>query len=188
MKHIWLAYVEKLLKENPTYRKKNTSPHYRHYTIIIQKNVGDRWVQIITYERFRKIAEHLLNSAKNAVIAGEGFNFPHCGKIYVKRIQRDFRSKNRQVDWGKTMKKNSDFDENGKRIYKKLYYFSSDDYLRVAWNKADITGKKWYEFVPASGKNQTGFKAELGVANAKDPLLKFRYVFNPLKDIVKEVV
>lgn len=190
LKHMWLAYVGKLLLENPDYRRKDRGTDADYNDVIIRKNIRDKWVQVIDYTQFKKIVEQLFNNAKTAMIKGEAFNLPHCGKIYVMRIQRDFRSKKRPVDWGKTMQRNTEFDENGKRIYKKLYYFNADDYLRVAWIKSKIPNQTWYEFVPACGDRHrmAGFKLELGLANKKDPLLKYQYLFAPLKDIVKQIV
>lgn len=190
LRHIWLAYVVKTLAANPTYRRVDKGKEHAYSQIAIQKLHGEHWIQVIDYARFKKISEHLMNSAKTAIIKGEALALPHCGKVFITRIQRDFRSKKKQVDWARSMKKNTEFDENGKRIYKKLVYFVSDDYLRVAWTRAEIPNQSWYEFSPAAGDliRQAGFKFELAQANKKDPFLKYQYLFAPLKDIVKQVV
>lgn len=190
LRHIWLAYVKATLAANPKYRRKDTGKYSSYHDIIIRKNVGDRWVIVMDYPKFKNIVEHLFTNAKTAVIQGEVFNLPHCGKVFIKRIQRDFRSKKKQVDWNSSIKKNPDFDEHGKRIFRKLIYFSGDDYLRIAWLKMQITNQSWYEFAPTAGdtRRQAGFKLELAIANHKDPILKYRYLFCPLKDIVKQIV
>lgn len=190
LKHMWIAYVNKLLLENPEYWRKDTGKTSQYHSIAILRKSGNRVVQVIDYAQFRAISERLFSTAKNAIIRGEAFNLPHCGKVYVKRIQRDFRSKKRPVDWARTMRLNTEFDQTGKRIYKKLYFFSDDDYLRVAWVGAEIPNQTCYEFLPAHGdpKRNAGFKLELAMANKKDKLLKYQYLFCPLKDIIKQIV
>jgi hypothetical protein len=190
VQHIWMAFVKKTLAMHPQYRRKDTGKYAHYNDIVIQRKSGERWIEVISYNRFKRIVEYLFDDAKNAIIQGDAFNLPSCGKILVKRVQRDFRAKKRPVDWARTTKKNTEFDENGKRIYRKLYYHNGDDYLRVTWIKAEIPNQTVYEFVPAAADRhrQAGFKYELAQANVKDPLLKLRYLFNPLKDfVIKEI-
>lgn len=182
--HIWIAYVKKLLRDNPEYytkeRKGSYVPKYSVYNMVNGKAVC-----IIDYERFRYTIVQFLERAKFEIISGNSITIPHCGRIAANRIERDFRSKRKAVDWKKSMESGKN-PETGKM--NKIYYFTNDDYSRIAWFKVShITNITMYEFIPtSSGVNNRdgGFKTELSDALKLDPYLKYRYLFSPITEYV----
>lgn len=182
--HMWIAYVKKLLRDNPTYYTKHRKGSYVP-KFFIYDMVNGKKINIIDYGKFRDVIVQFLERAKFEIISGNAITIPHCGRITANRIERDFRSKRKAVDWKKSMEsgKNS---ETGKM--NKIYYFTNDDYSRIAWFKVShITNITMYEFIPTkSGESdrEGGFKTELSDALKLDPYLKYRYLFSPITEYV----
>ena len=185
---MWKAYVAQLLKDNPDYYTKHKPhaavPKYYVYKMNNGKKIGKK-VPIIQYDEFRKIIETFLDKAKTEIIQGNSVTIPHCGRIAAQRIERDFRSKRKPKDWKRTMASGKN-PETGK--YNKVYYFTNDDYSRIAWFKTNyVTNISLYEFVPtASGASnkEGGFKTQFSKALETDEFLKYRFLFSPLTEYV----
>lgn len=186
LKDIWIAHATQLLQENPDWwsRYHRDTSHYSIY-----RKVGTRVEEVMSYPRFRQIIEAYFARAKRAIIQGEALNM-RCslGKICAKRVERDFRKKKqRRINWNKTKRIPDNLvwnEAKQKHVYRKVVYFTDDDWCRIAWNKnGQVRNETLYEFKPSargSGGTQ-GFKKEFVDAQKQDPLLKFRYFFNPLQ-------
>lgn len=188
VKHIWQSYVKKLLKENTQYWAAGRKGVMNDFYVFEKKN--GKIVEVMTYESFRKIVERLFNRAKHHIIQGESFGIPHCGLIAAKRIERDFRSKTKSIDWKRTVAAGFTMVD-GKKKYNRVYYMTSNDYCRIAWFKPRIlSNSEVYVFEPtarSSGDKFTavgGFKFEFSQALERDPLLQYGYIFNPITEII----
>lgn len=185
VRHMWQAYVKEVINENPEYwtKRKNGLVHY-----IYKKDQSNEPEEVLNYDMFRYLVEQFFSRAKLAIINGEAVNIPNVGRICAKRIQRDFRSKNKPIDWGRTNAAGRD--ENGK--YKKMYYFTEDEYCRIGFFKMAILNIHVYQFKPTNPgmtNREGGFNKEFSRALTNDPLLKYRYLYCPLRDyVVKEQI
>lgn len=185
LRDIWQAYVNKLLKENPEWwaRVYNYIPRCKVYA-----KVDNKVIEMACYIKFRKVIEQYLERARAAIINGEALNIGSgVGKICGRRIQRDFRKKTQQkIDWYKTKRLPNNLvwnEEKKKMVYKKKVYFTTDDWCRIAWHRFGmIRHETVYEFAPTTrnSKGETGFKMEFSQAQTKDPLLKYKYIYNPI--------
>jgi len=184
IKDIWIAYAEMTLKENPSWwsRYKNKCKHYR-----LGYFKGQEMIEVDSYPRFRRVIEYYFDRAKQAIINGEAINITaHIGKICGKRVERDFRKKKqRRVDWHKTRQQPKAWDkERNKMAYVNTIYFTTNEWCRIAWVKNGmVENETVYEFAPAHRNSAatSGFKLEFSNAQKADPLLKYRYLYNPLK-------
>lgn len=186
-KDIWVAYATDLLAKHPDWWSMY-SERYRCSHCFIYRQVGSRAEEVMSYPQFRRILEEYLKRARKAIIQGEALNLKaSMGKICAKRVERDFRKeKQRQVDWGRTnaIPENRYWDEARKKwAYHKLVYFITDDWSRIAWFKnKKVKGETIYRFDPANPNSArtSGFKLEFTNALNSDPLLKFKYLFQPI--------
>jgi len=188
VKHIWQAYVKKLLRDNPQYWAAGRKGAMQNFYVFEKRN--GVIVEVMTYESFRKLVERLFNKAKHHIIQGESFSIPHCGIICAKRIERDFRAKTKTIDWKRTIDSGHTIVD-GKKKYNRVYYVTTDDYCRIGWFKPKkLTNVEVYYFEPtsrSSGDKFTavgGFKHEFSGALQKDPLLKYQYLYNPITDLI----
>lgn len=186
-KDIWIAYAAKLLKENPGWKGKHREGmKCKHYSVGYVNAVG-KWVETASYPRFRRTIEYYFDLAKKAIIQGDCINMTsNVGKICIKRVERDFRKiKQCKIDWGKTRKQPLVWsEEKQKMVYSKKIYFTSPEWHRIGWIKSrDIENESVYEFAPTQGNatGSLGFTGEFISSERKDPLLKYRYLYNPLK-------
>ncbi len=180
---MWQTYVKKLLADNPEWwsRYENFTSNYAVY-----RKAGTRVEEVMNYTRYRKIVENYLTRAKKAIINGEAVQFGRVGKICARRVERDFRrQRQRKVDWGKTRKQELVWSEEKQKLcYVKVIYYTTDDWCRIGWNRADlVTNENLYEFKPSSESHdkKTGFEMEFSQALIKDPLLKYQYLYYPIK-------
>lgn len=182
---IWQAYVYRLLQEN-----KDCWSRYENYTsnYAIYRKVGNKVEEVMNYKRFTGIVRTYFRRAKKAIINGEALNMTACvGKICARRVERDFRkNKQRKIDWGKTRQQPKVWNEaRGKMEYAKKIYYTTDDWCRIGWHKTgSITNELSYEFKPSapSSTKKTGFELEFSQALIADPLLKYQYLFYPVKN------
>lgn len=206
VKHIWEAYAKKYLIEHPECygvqhnkirnfyiykngtKKSKVTVNYpsRKQMFFSHSHQG----LVISYEIFRKVIEEFLGKAKTAIINGDAVHFTHIGYICAKRVERDFRKKNQRIiDWGKTRKQEKVWnDEAGKEVFPRYIYYSDDDWCRIAWIKPGIKGETAYEFDPAApnSKGTKGFRKEFSQAVKADPLLKYKYLYAPIKDFAQQ--
>lgn len=182
--HMWDAYVKRILNENPTWWSKARKTVGKFY---VYRPDGDGQVEVINYEIFRTIIEDYLNLAKKAIINGECLYLSSVGRICAKRIQRDFRGKKKSVDWKRSHAAGVTTVD-GKKKFNKLYFRTEDDYCRIGWFKAAIENISMYMFLPAkpgiSDREGGGFSKQFSNALISDPLLRFKYLFCPLRDYV----
>jgi hypothetical protein len=189
IKHMWLAFVKKAMIDNPTYKVFRRAGAI----VMLYERVDGSRREIINYELFRGICERFLDKGRQAVIAGEALHIPSMGYIYGKRIERDFRSKKKNVDWKRTTAAGYTI-VNGKRRYNKVFYNLQDEYCRIGWLKPNITVSgniEYYSFEPTNSGSKThcenpvqGFKEEFSHAIQKDPTLKYKFVYCPIRDYV----
>lgn len=184
--HMWKAYVKKLLTEHPDYypkhKKDSGVASFYIYTTVKDSNKKPIGFCVIDYNQFRTIITQFLERGKQEIISGKSISIPNCGRIAAIRVERDFRAKKKMKDWKKTMASGKD-PVTGK--YNKVYYFTNDDYCRIAWFKTDANNVTIYEFIPtASGMCGDGFRTEFSKAIEKDVFLKYRFIFAPLSNYI----
>lgn len=182
VKDMWAVYARKLLQEDPK-RYGRREKYMTNYSIYIDVN-GVR-TTIMTYGKFRKLIEHYFDKAKREIIAGNAINITHgVGKIAVKRVERDFRNKNHlKIDYQKTSKQPK-VERDGVMKPEKIIYHTEPDWCRIAWFKSkNMTNIAYYEFIPTSpNSNRTlGFKLELIEALNNNPLLRYKYLYQPVR-------
>jgi len=184
VKHVWKAFVKSQLEQHPKYYTKGQA--------IFQELEPGKVKEIMDYKTFRGIIERFFDQAKKAIIEGEAVQIPCMGAIAAKRISRDFRKEQKDIDWGRSIAKGSEKLENGRMSPDKLYYYTNDDYCRIAWWKPKIANISVYRFEPTNKSSGTredcktkGFKTQFSEALDQDPFLKFRYIFGPLRTLVK---
>lgn len=184
VKHVWKAYVAKFLKDHPGSWSKGD--------IILVLNPDGEAVEVMSYKLFRDVIERFFDRAKMAIIEGESVRIPHMGAIAAKRIQRDFRKKNPEINWGKSIAKGGNKLDSGRTSPEKLHYYTDDTYVRIAWWKPKITNIQIYRFEPTNKSSGTvedcktkGFKTQLSQALIKDQFLQYRYIYAPLRHYVE---
>jgi len=206
VRHMWEAYAAKILAENPEYwgRYHNKIHNFYIYEkrdtvetiyetefregkrVHIPKPIqSSKVVEVYSYTRFRKIVECFFDKAKTAIINGEAVAINRCGKICAKRVERDFTSSNqRMINWSKTRLQPLVYDPvTGKNRYAKIIFYTDDDWCRIGWFRPGMRNESVYEFEP-SNRNSTatsGFKYEFSKALTSNPLLKYRYLYCPIK-------
>jgi hypothetical protein len=201
VKHMWEAYAQKLIldsngkyfgvkdyKINNYYIFKVDTP-YRSVRIkypsgTSTQRIYERSGLVIDYAQFREIIELYFDKARREIIRGSAVLINGVGRIYIKRIERDFRRKNNKpIDWSKTAKYLVVDEATGKKTYTKIIYRTSDDYCRINWRKTALVNQSVYEFVPSHGSKTSvsGFKTEMAKALTEDKLLKYQYAFEPIK-------
>lgn len=150
---------------------------------------------VYCYTQFRKIIETYFRLGRAAIIKGEVIHIKHIGRICPLRVQRDFRKKNqRMINWGATKKlaPKALNPETGKMEitdWSKKVYHTGDDWCRIGWYKQKIANGSLYEFAPAEYNGTTknsGFKYEFSMALHNDKLLKYQYLYKPIKDVQYE--
>lgn len=185
LKDIWKAYSYTLLAANPEWwgRYKNgvtNSSIYRKYLDAEGRKII---IEVFSYIRFRKIIETYFSLATEAIVKGKRLDLTSgLGHICIRRIERDH--KNKKVDFHKTSKQPMVWNEQEqKNVRAKIIYHTDDDYLKVGWHKfARITNETMYELrISKNSSTGTAFNQLLTIANKRDPLLKYKYIYCPLK-------
>lgn len=186
VKDIWVAYAIRLLNENPDWWSVY-SCSYKVSHCFIYRKVGTRVEEVMSYPRFRKTIETYFTRAKQSIIQGEALNIrSSVGKICAKRVERDFRKKGqRNVNWQKTKQQPLVWnEEKQKMVYAKIIFYVNKDWCRISWSKnGHVKNETMYEFTPANRNSDgtSGFKLEFTQALEKDPFLKYKYLFNPIR-------
>ncbi len=186
---MWQAYVKKLLAED-TNRYSRYEKSMSNHSVYI--DINGRKIIVMNYPRFRRIIEHYFDKAKKEIIKGNAVDMKSgLGRIAAKRVERDFRRPTqRRVDWAKT--RQQPLVENPKDptklTYKNRILNIQPDWCRIGWFKGrKIDNIGVYKFSPTnpSSSKVTGFKKEFVEALNKDPLLKYQYVYQEIKEIKK---
>lgn len=188
---MWKAYATRLLDTNPEWWSR-----YENYTsnYAIYRKVGTRVEEVMNYKRFSTIIRAYFTRAKKAIINGDAVNMlSSVGKICARRVERDFRNKRqRRVDYGKTRQQPLVWSEEHQKMkYAHVVYYTGDDWCRIGWHKTQsIKNETVYEFRPSSTSwNRTsGFELEFSQALIKDPLLKYQYLFFPVRNFTPKAV
>lgn len=183
MKDVWKAYAMQLLGINSDWWGvyHNKIHNYYVYRKVV---IGGKLVveEVFSYGKFRQIIDEFFIAAKVAVINGQAVNLGnHVGKVCARRVERDHS--NKQINWGRTMLQPKVINEKGKLVPKKYIFFTDDDYCKIGLHKTGrVKNETVYEFIPAEdNKIQTGFKQEFSKALRDNVLLKYRYLYYPLK-------
>lgn len=180
VKELYQAYVDRLLKENPSYWTLNNRNYARVPRFFVYRHAtnGHKAIEeVINYTRFRAVLESYFKHARQRIIRGETFQlWNQLGSISARRVERNFSKK--VVDWGTTRKMNQRDPITGKL---KLFYFDTPDWCRVGWNrpKKKITKIKQYEFKPTDGRGKGGFNDEFRQAMNETPTIRLSYDYHP---------
>jgi len=178
MKHIYNAYVDKLLAANPQWwvKANKSLKMTKGYVYGLEKG---KPVLKMSWQLWKEIVTSYYHKAKDAIIQGETLKLGSgLGNILAIRVERTFS--NKVVDWGATYKLNLR-DEKG--MLKRVFY-TDDDYCRIKWQKFGmVPNEKNYKFNPASKHTDTGkgFKQEFVQALLANPMLKYKYKFTNAK-------
>lgn len=186
LQEIWEWYALKVLAANPewwgVYKDpvQNATIYSKYYDEKGRRCV----IEMMSYAKFREAMSLLFELAKEAIIDGEVFSFKSkIGRIRVRRIEIDHSRK--RVDFYKTnMRPKVWNEEKQKLVPSKVICYTDDDYNKVGWHKNGgfLKNLVLYEFIPtknlSSGK---GFNQMLHKANRENPILKYKYLFYPLK-------
>lgn len=187
LKHIWRHYSFSILAANPTWigmrKHGNQIENYYIYNKEYDLNNKLKIVEVFSYPRFRDIIELYFKKAKEAVIEGQCVNMTNgIGKIAIRRVERNH--KNKSINYAKTKLQPKVWCPiRNKEVYTKIIYFTEDNYCRIGWHKfGKIKNESTYEFLPSKmSRGGTGFGQQLSKALNNDPLLKYRYIYYPLK-------
>jgi hypothetical protein len=180
IKDIWYFYVANLLESDSRYyvkqkrlnKVKNFYVLTKYYGPGSDPNGPGEEIEVMSYERFRKVVETFFKEVITEVIHGAHLRMGHyLGKIEPVRVERN--QKKKVVDWEKT-NANGKNPETGK--YLKIAFFTDDDWCRIKWTRmAKIPNERSYVFDPAEGK--VGFRTLFSEAQFSNPNLKLRYAF-----------
>lgn len=180
IKDIWYFYVANLLESDPKYytKEKRLSKVKNFYVLTryrgpgIEPDAPGEELEVMTYERFRRIIETYFKDAITEIIHGANLRMGHnLGKIEPVRVERNHKKK--VIDWNKTWANGKD-PETGK--YNKIEFFTDDDWCRIKWTRlGKIPNERSYAFDPAEGK--AGFRTLFSQAQFVNPNLKLRYPF-----------
>ena len=176
---VYQAYVQKLLKENPTwYTRYDKILKVSHCYVYAVEN--GKIVLKMSWQLWKEITERYFHKAKTAITKGDELRLGSgVGKIRGCRNQRNFKKP--FIDWAATRKLNTR-KEDGKLL---KVYFTGEDYCMIEWVKTSlIPNKSSYNFDPAAMNTATGkgFKKEFSIALNADPMLKYRFPYHPLKN------
>lgn len=170
---IYVWYIEKVLRENPTfYTKSDQSMKMKGIHSIYHKVKGEE-VMYMSYLWFRKIIERHNTLARSEITQGRCFSLgAGLGYLRARRVERNFATPT--VNVVATVHYRKAHPEKGKV----LVYRMTPDYVRIAWHKGVIKNGSIYEFSTCSV-----FRKQLSKANADDTALKYQYLFFPRKPV-----
>lgn len=166
-------YVAKMLRENEGFWTEYDALTRQKGIVLLYKRVKGKPEIHMTYTWFRAILEKNNTKAKEAIIRGERYNLgQYLGFLLARRVERDFSKP--KVDIIATVAYRKEHTDRTKTVI----YFTDEDYCRIAWHKLQgVKNESVYEFKPAKD-----FRLAFSAAITKDPGLKFKYLFFPLKD------
>jgi hypothetical protein len=176
---VWEVWLKKYLAENPKYwMAACTIARKKHKKIVYRVNTKTKNTEeVMTFDRWYKIVQVYFLMARKEVIKGKRIRLGHrLGAIQARTVARNF--KNKQVDWGKTMKQPYTINpETGRRKFEKMIYHTSPTYSKIAWEKLySIKHETYYKFSPSQGgKNRGGFQRDFINALRDNPLLETQY-------------
>jgi hypothetical protein len=186
LKDIWESYAATLLAANPEWwgTKYNKVQNYYLYRKYNDSITGRKIViEVFTYAKFREICETYFELAKEAIIKGEALDMTSgVGKICARRVQRNHTHKT--INYARTKLQPKVWsDEHGKEIRKKIIYYTNDDWCRIGWHKfGKMKNETVYEFtITKNSKEGICFNQQLDKALKANPLLKYKYLYYPLK-------
>lgn len=158
--------------------KKKTGPNSKNrlgridiYNYFIDQNPDTD----IDYKTFVNMITDCNNIFVNSIVEdGEDLHMGHnLSLIGVRKIPRNHKRK--VINWGKTNKLACN--QGGKGTYKKLVYFTDDEYCRIYWNKSAvrIPNRTVYRFNPVKA-----FKLKFKSHLKDDPFatLNYKPVYN----------
>ena len=101
--------------------------------------------------------------------------------LQIVRVDRNFDKP--RIDWNESLKLKNQLLREGKKLYDKetgegehwLVYFTSDDYVRVLWERkaAIVKNRSAYKFIPSRGTK--GLSTRLKAYLHKDPRNKYTF-------------
>lgn len=167
-------------KYNVPAKRKN----YWIYKTVKMPSGATKVVEVMNYRRWKQVVTTYFEAAKRRIIfEGAILSLGHLGRIWPKRIERDFTKP--RTNWIATMRQPKVLRE-GKLVPERIIYYTEEDYIRIGWRKNNhYTNEAVYEFKPTNNDGvygALGFSQEFSRANMSDPMLKFKYEYFPLKD------
>lgn len=185
LKDIWNWYSAILLSNNPEWWGvyKDRVPNYYIYRKYYDDNGKRIVIEVFSWKKFKMVVEDFFERAKTAIIKGECIDMRNkIGKICARRVQRNHKKK--VINYAKTMQQPKVWNEDlGREVRKKIFYYTEDDWCRIAWHKfMKIPNESVYEFVPSSNtKSGVCFCQQFSKALVENPLLKYKYPYYPLR-------
>lgn len=192
IKDIWEAYSLKLLATHSQWFSANPPEYDKVYTGVVNSSIAGKainekgkltMVEMFNYKKFKEVVETFFELAKEEVVQGNALDMMHgIGVICARRIERNHKS--RSVDFNKTKQQPKVWNEEKQRwMRSRIIYFTGDDYCRIGWQKmGKLKNETVYEFqITRKCPNGRGFDQQLSSALIKNPLLKYKYPFYPIK-------
>lgn len=188
LKHIWESYALSLLAANPEWWGKYHNKVQNYYLYRkYEENGKPIVIDVFDYGKFREIIETYFQLAQDAIIDGKALDMTNgIGKVAARRVERNHT--HRTINYAKTRLQPKVWSEElGKEIRKKIIYHTMDDWCRIGWHKyGRLKNETVYEFVITRNNkeycNVLSFNQKLDKALKAKPLLKYKYIFYPLKD------
>lgn len=187
MKDIWEWYTIKLLAANPQWCGVNKDKviNYFIYAKYVDDNGKKRIDEVLSYKVFMDTMKVFFDLAKDTIVHdGEALKLlGRMGTIAARRVQRDQSKK--VINYERTKQQPRVWNEaKQKEVPSRIIYFTTDDWCRIGWHKI----RNWvknvlaYEFSPAKDlRSGKGFNQILSNALNKEPSLKYKYIYYPLK-------
>lgn len=191
---IWNSYCLNLIASNEDWvgmtKRSMPQKNMLYYSMYRKYKDGGKFVVIeaINYTTFSKIITDFFALAKERIIQGEALNLLNwLGKICARRVERDHR--NKSIDFVKTAKQPLVWNEEKQKYCRKIIYYTTDDWCRIGWHKTNlIKNSSVYYFKPTKNlRSGAGFNQQFSSALRKDPALKFKYIYYPLKSSTNDL-
>lgn len=194
---IWESYAFELLRNNPEWwgvpKAHNSVKNYFLYRKYVDEKGKLTVIEVFNYKKFREVIELYFTLAKTAVINGAALDITSgVGRIAARRVERDHSK--RSINFFKTKQQPKVWsDKLNREVRARIIYYTSDDWCRIGWHKfGRLKNESGYEFaITKSNKaycKQLSFGQQFDKALKENPLLKFKYVFYPLKSKTKNTV
>lgn len=183
IKHIWESYALSLLALNSNHKGRCHNKIQNYYIYYIEDK---QEIPVFSYDIFKNIIDTYFQLAQDAIIEGKALDMTNgIGKIAARRVERNHT--HRTINFNKTKLQPKVWSEElGKEVRKKIIYHTMDDWCRIGWHKyGKLKNETVYEFTITKGNkdycNVLSFSQKLNTALLAKPLLKYKYIYYPIK-------
>lgn len=179
---VYQVWAKEQLALNPDYVGRYCQKKSLSNAFLLKKvehNGRTMYVEVMSYERWKKIVGNYFFRARKYIIQGEILNMGnYVGIITPRRVERNHA--NKKVDFARTRLQPKVM-RDGKLVPENIIYFTNDSYCRIAWEKTGkLSNETVYEFKPCRGSAEfQGFRQQFSEALTEDPTLQFRYKYFP---------